>query len=131
MSGTHPSFVSKMLELMALGQVRVVEDQRGHPTFADDLALATMASIRTGVSGILHLTNQGETTWFGLAREIAHIAGLDPELVTACSSADYPRPATRPHNSVLESERLAPLGIPPMPHYRDSLETAIRLLLRG
>ena len=90
MSGTHPSFTSKMIELIANGPVQVVDDQRGHPTFADDLALTTMAAIQTGASGILHLTNQGETTWFGLAREIAQIAGFDEELVTACPSSDFP-----------------------------------------
>jgi dTDP-4-dehydrorhamnose reductase len=131
MSGTHPSFASKMLELISRGPVQVVDDQRGHPTFADDLAIATMAAIQAGASGILHLTNRGETTWFGLAREIAEIAGFDQELVIACATSDFPRPARRPRNSVLESERLAGLGVPPLPHYRQSLETAIHLLRRG
>jgi dTDP-4-dehydrorhamnose reductase len=130
MSGTHPNFTSKMIDLIAKRPVQVVDDQRGHPTFADDLAIATMAAIQAGASGILHLTNQGETTWFGLAREIAQIAGFDEDLVTACSSSDFQTPAQRPRNSVLESERLAGLGVPPLPHYRQSLETAIRLLRR-
>jgi dTDP-4-dehydrorhamnose reductase len=131
MSGTHPSFASKMLDLIGKGPVSVVDDQRGRPTFADDLAKATVDTILAGASGVLHLTNQGETTWFGLAREIAEIAGLPSDRVLPCSSSDFTRPARRPHNSVLDSDRLGALGVPPPPHYRDALEDAIRQLRNG
>ena len=131
MSGTHPSFLLKMLDLISAGPVLVVDDQRGRPTFADDLALATMTALEAGVRGLLHLTNEGETTWFGLARQIAELAGLEESRVEPCSSDDFPRPARRPLNSVLDSERRGPLGLDPLPHYLVSLEPAIDQLRRG
>jgi dTDP-4-dehydrorhamnose reductase len=129
MSGTHPNFVSKILDLIAAGPVRVVDDQHGRPTFVDDLALATMTAVETRASGLLHLTNEGETTWFGLARQIARLAGLDENRVEPCSSEDFPRPARRPHNSLLDSERREPLGLAPLPHYLVSLEPTIDQLV--
>jgi dTDP-4-dehydrorhamnose reductase len=128
MSGTHPSFLSKMLELIAAGSVRVVDDQRGRPTFVDDLAVGTMSALETEATGLLHLTNEGDTTWFELARQIAELAGLDPGRVEPCTSEEFPRPAQRPHNSRLDSERRDPLGLAPLPHYLVPLEGAMKQL---
>ena len=74
---------------------------------------------------MLHLANDGVTTWFGLAREVLEIAGKDPERIQPCTTADYPTPAHRPANSVLDSERIGALGLAPMPPYRPSLERAV------
>jgi dTDP-4-dehydrorhamnose reductase len=128
LSGTHPNFAATMLRLMAEGPVRVVDDQYGHPTFADDLAAGTLRAVDAGASGLLHLTNQGTTTWFGLAREIAEAASLEPNLVQPVGTDAFPRPAARPANSVLESGRLAELGIDPLPDYHDSLARAVAQL---
>ena len=68
LSGTHQNFASAMLRLAAAGGGRVVSDQSGHPTLVDDLAPAVLNAVDRGASGILHLTNRGATTWFGLAR---------------------------------------------------------------
>lgn len=131
-SGTHPNFIATMLGLIRKGTVDVVDDQRGHPTFASDLAGGTMEAIAAGANGILHLTNQGVTTWFELARETAELAGLDPTRVRAVSTEEFPRPAPRPRNSVLGSERLEELGITPLPHYRDTLPDVVEsLMARG
>jgi dTDP-4-dehydrorhamnose reductase len=129
LSGTHRNFASTMLDLIAKGPVRVVDDQAGRPTLVDDLAPATIAAVGAGVSGILHLANQGVTTWFALAREVAEIAGLDPYRVEPISTDEFPRPATRPANSVLDSERLDDLGLEPMPDYHHSLERAVGQLM--
>jgi dTDP-4-dehydrorhamnose reductase len=129
LSGTHPNFASTMIKLTRNGPVSVVDDQRGRPTLADDLARVTLDAIDHGATGVLHLANEGVTTWFGLAREIAAIAGLDPERVSPCTTAEFPRPAPRPADSVLNSERLAGLAIEPMPPYRPGLEAAVRALM--
>ena len=129
LSGTHHNFASTMLDLIAKGPVRVVDDQHGRPTMVDDLAQGTMQAIGQGASGVVHLANEGVTTWYGLAREIAEIARLDPDRVTPVSTEEFPRPAARPHNSVLDSERLEMLGVPPLPHYRASLERAVGQLM--
>ena len=131
LSGTHSSFASKMIDLVSQGPVRVVDDQRGRPTLADDLVVATIDAINAKVSGLLHLTNQGETTWFGLAREIATFAGLDPERISPCATSEFPTPAKRPLNSALGSERLTGLGMSPLPHYRSSLEAIVGEILES
>jgi dTDP-4-dehydrorhamnose reductase len=130
LSGTHRNFLTAMLELMAKGEVSVVNDQRGRPTLVDDLVKGTMDAIDRGASGIIHLTNHGEATWYQLAREIAQLAGFDPEIVKPTTRAALVRLARRPANSVLDSERLDGLGILILPHYRDTLELALSHLHR-
>ena len=125
LSGTHRNFASTMFDLISKGPVSVVDDQHGRPTLVDDLAPATMDAISSGANGVLHLTNQGKSTWYGLAREVAEIAGLDPSLVSPISTEEFPRPARRPANSVLDSERIEGLGVSPLPHYRGALEKAV------
>jgi dTDP-4-dehydrorhamnose reductase len=129
LSGTHRNFASTMLDLISRGAVGVVDDQHGRPTLVDDLAPATMGAVNARASGVLHLANQGQTTWCGLAREVAEIAGLDPSLVTPITTEEFPRPARRPANSVLDSERVEELGLSPMPHYHSSLVKAVTELM--
>lgn len=129
LSGTHPNFAATILRLLAGGPVSVVDDQVGRPTLADDLAIGVMAAVENDVSGLLHLTNQGATTWCGLAREIAALTGVDPARVRPITTEDSGRAAPRPPDSRLDSERLQPLGLSPLPHYRAALETAVRSLL--
>ena len=129
LSGTHPSFAATMLRLISEGPVRVVDDQRGHPTLVEDLAVGTLRALEVGAAGIVHLTNQGVITWYELAREVAVLAGLPADRVSPTSTGEYPTIARRPANSVLESERLSELGIDPLPHFRPSLERAVRSLL--
>jgi dTDP-4-dehydrorhamnose reductase len=125
LSGTHPSFLSTMISAIGRGQVRVVDDQRGRPTMVDDLARAVIAALSSRVRGVLHLTNAGETSWFGLAQEIATVAGLDPSRVVPCTTSDYPTAARRPANSVLDSERIGETGVDPLRPYSVALEDAV------
>ncbi|MEX2250467.1 MAG: dTDP-4-dehydrorhamnose reductase [Acidimicrobiia bacterium] len=129
LSGTHRNFAMTMLQLIAKGQVRVVDDQRGRPTLVDDLAEATMAAVEKGATGLLHLTNTGETTWFRLAREIAELGGLDTSRIIPVTTDEFPTPAVRPRNSVLDSERLLDLGLSPLPAYREGLSRAVDQLM--
>jgi dTDP-4-dehydrorhamnose reductase len=132
MSGTHGNFVATMLRLAREGRpTRVVNDQHGSPTVADDLAMATIEAIEMGATGLLHLTNQGATTWFDLARAALTEATLDPDLVSPCTSAEYPTPAPRPAYTVLESERRTDLGINPLPLWEDSLPAVVKQLVEG
>lgn len=125
-SGTHPNFVATMLKLAPERELSVVNDQFGHPTLASDLAVGIVVALDAGATGILHLTNQGVTTWFGLAREVFELGGIDPDLIRPCTSDVYPTSAARPKNSVLESERLGDLGLTRLPHYRDGLPALVR-----
>jgi dTDP-4-dehydrorhamnose reductase len=129
-SGTHGNFVATMLRLAQEGRpTRVVYDQHGSPTVADDLAIASMEAIEKGATGLLHLTNQGATTWFDLARAAVTEAMLDPNLVSPCTSAEYPTPAPRPAYTVLESERRTELEINPLPPWEDSLPAVVKQLV--
>jgi dTDP-4-dehydrorhamnose reductase len=131
-SGTHPNFVATMLRLVSEGkELTVVDDQHGRPTVAADLARATLDAIEKGAKGLLHLTNEGTTTWFGLARASIELAGLDPELIQPCRTEDYPTPAVRPAYSVLESERREALGVDALPHWQESLPALVDQLRAG
>jgi dTDP-4-dehydrorhamnose reductase len=109
----------------------VVDDQVGCPTVADDLAAGTAEAVDAGVTGILHMTNTGATTWFELARAAVELAGHDPGLVEPCATADYPTPARRPSYSVLGSERAGPAGLSALPRWRDSLRNVVSALERN
>jgi dTDP-4-dehydrorhamnose reductase len=128
-SATHPNFVATMIRNARERVLRVVNDQKGCPTIADDLAKATIDALEAGAMGLLHITNLGETTWFELAREAVKLAGLDPALITPIETADYPTPARRPAYSVLGSERLDQFGIDPLPPWRQSLPTVVEGLI--
>lgn len=129
-SGTHPNFVATMLRLIGEGRsVRVVNDQHGSPTIAGDLAVATLEALDLAANGVLHLTNQGATTWFDLANAAVTEAALDPELLSSCITAEYPTRAPRPAYSVLGSERAAEIGVSPLPPWQDSLPALVGQLL--
>jgi len=116
------NFVNAMLRLFSSrDEVKVVDDQRGSPTLADDLAAALvgMAASERKPSGIYHFTNAGQTTWYGFAQEILRLAseaGLvrrDVKL-SPIGTDRYPTPAERPAYSVLDCARIAEeFGITP------------------
>lgn len=128
-SGTHRNFVTAILERARSGAVEVVDDQHGCPTIADDLAAGTLRAVDSHAAGIVHLTNQGATTWYGLARKAVELAGLDPHLVRPTTSDRFPRPAPRPRWSVLGSERLDDLDIGPLPAWEESLQAVVERIL--
>jgi dTDP-4-dehydrorhamnose reductase len=113
------------------GPMRFVDDQRGCPTFTEDLAsmLARLGVAR--LPGTFHVTNQGATTWFGFAQDVLRAAGLRPERVEPITTdqLDPPRPAKRPANSVLDNAALRLAGIPLLPDYREPLERTVKTLL--
>ena len=98
----------------------VVNDQRGCPTYAVDLARAIVQLCRKNASGIVHVTNAGDCTWFEFAQEIVRSAGL-ATTVRPVSSQQMARPAPRPAYSVLSPTRLQALGIE-MPSWHDALQ---------
>jgi dTDP-4-dehydrorhamnose reductase len=97
----------------------VVNDQRGSPTYAVDLARAIIQLCRKSASGIVHATNSGNCTWFEFAEEIVRSAGL-ATVVRPVSSQQMARSAPRPSYSVLSPTRLKALGIE-MPSWHDAL----------
>lgn len=126
-----PSFLHTMLKLARENPERtlkVVDDQFGNPTSADAVADALTALLaRPELAGIFHLTCEGTTSWFGFAREIFRLAGFDRLQLCPCTTAEFPRPAPRPHNSALAKTRLRREGLPPMPAW----QTALAAFLNG
>ncbi len=97
----------------------VVNDQRGCPTYTVDLAGAIIQLCRKDASGVVHVTNAGECSWFEFAQEIVKSADLPAE-VRPVSSQQMARPAPRPAYSVLSSASLQNFGIA-MPSWQDAL----------
>jgi dTDP-4-dehydrorhamnose reductase len=112
------NFVATMLRVgEERGEVRVVDDQVGCPTFTGHLAEALVALADGHGHGFLHVAGGGSCSWFELARTIFERAGMDVA-VSPCTTAEFPRPAPRPANSVLASERDAPA----LPAWQDGLD---------
>jgi len=104
-------------------ELTFVDDQRGHPTFAADLAPMVARLALERAAGTFHVTNQGAVSWFEFAGAVLAAAGLDPARVRPVSTAelDPPRAAPRLVNSVLDNAALRLAGIPVLPDFHESL----------
>lgn len=130
--GRHgKNFVRTMIELGLSGkkELKVVNDQHGKPTYAQDLALFTRdLSDKNAPSGIYHATNEPDTTWYSFAKEIftiysgLHTGFFAPEIIP-CDSTEFARPAQRPGYSILLNTKMPRLGA-----WKDSLRRYIELL---
>ncbi len=99
------NFVRTMHELSCQrDELKVVDDQTGRPTSAEHLAAGSLDLIRAGKTGVYHLTDGGQCTWYELTCHIAQLNGSTCN-VSPCTTADFPRPAPRPTYSVLDLSR--------------------------
>jgi dTDP-4-dehydrorhamnose reductase len=113
-------FPNTMLKLAASRQeLAVVNDQRGCPTYARDLARAIRQLCHLDAKGLVHATNWGECTWFEFATEILRLSG-STTVLRAVSTSEFPRPARRPAYSVLSKASLTKFGIT-MPTWQEAL----------
>lgn len=116
------NFFTTMLRLFAeREEISVVNDQIGAPTYAKDLAQATIAALEG--NGIYHLTGSGETSWHGFA---SAILALTPEAkckrIIPITSAQYPTPAKRPLNSRLDCSKAKKTFSLALPDWQDGLK---------
>ena len=126
--GAHgPSFAGTMIKLEnQRPTVDVVDDQHGQPTWTVDVARQIIALVNsTAAPGIYHATSSGQTTWFGLAREIFGLLGADPARVRPIPSSALSRPAPRPAYSVLGHSAWAGSGLAPIGDWRTALHRAL------
>jgi dTDP-4-dehydrorhamnose reductase len=105
-------------------EIDVVDDQRGRPTYAPDVAGAIIRLCQQQARGIVHVANAGECSWFEFAREIVSGAGLTT-VVRPTTSEKFVRPAKRPQYSVLSAKSSRRYGID-MPHWQDALRVYLR-----
>lgn len=130
--GKGPSFVHTMLRLADGSRpfLKVVNDQRGNPTSTDAVAGAINAILKNPeLVGTIHLTCEGEATWFEFAKAIFQIMGVDQKVIP-CRSEDFPTPAKRPKNSRLEKLVLKESGIYEMPLWKEALEEFLKKSLK-
>jgi dTDP-4-dehydrorhamnose reductase len=122
-----PCFPATILRLAReRDELKVVDDQVGCPTFTAHLAgaLVELGARERRPAGVTHVAGGGSCSWFEFAREI--VAGADVRCeVRPCTTAEMPRPATRPAYSVLRSERGA--ETPTLPDWREGLERYLAL----
>ncbi|SCL34208.1 dTDP-4-dehydrorhamnose reductase [Micromonospora rhizosphaerae] len=130
--GEHgPNFVATMLRLAEEREwLDVVDDQRGQPTWsyrlAEQLVALTDAALACHAApGAYHGTASGETTWYGLARAVFTLRGLDPDRIRPTTSDRYRRPAPRPAYSILAHDRWAAADLQPMADWRSALAEAL------
>ncbi|MDQ6802701.1 MAG: dTDP-4-dehydrorhamnose reductase [Acidobacteriota bacterium] len=105
--GVHgPNFVEAIRNQIRKGTnpLRVVNDQRGRPTYTRHLADAIIRIATLDARGIMHYADEPECTWYDFARAIVEELGADVT-VKPIATEDFPRPATRPAYSVLSTER--------------------------
>jgi dTDP-4-dehydrorhamnose reductase len=112
-------------------ELAFVSDQRGCPTFTPDLAAMIRRLVVGRLTGVFHVTNQGETTWYDFARDVLTAAGRDPGKVRPITTdqLDPPRPAPRPANSVLDNAALRLQGVPLLDDHHVPLERLVKDLL--
>ena len=129
------NFVYTMIKAMSThDSVKVVNDQKGTPTFAGDLAAVILNIINKDnvPYGTYHCTDLGEITWWDFTNEIKK-QGLELGLVTnkdclvnPCSTEEYPTPAKRPADSVLSKDKIQKtLGIK-LPEWEESVKKFLR-----
>jgi len=100
--------------------LRVVDDQRGRPTYAVDLAAGIRALVEADARGLYHLANRGEATWWEVARASLDEAGFGDLGVDRIQTRDLGLPAPRPMYSVLDCSKAEALGVRPR-SWRDAL----------
>ncbi len=119
------NFVDTILRLAAeRDELRVVDDQKGSPTFTRDLAGAILRLLESGFRGVVHVTNSGSCTWFEFARRILELKPPPGRRVRVVpiSTAELGRPAPRPGNSVLDGARYSQITGSRMRNWEEALK---------
>lgn len=117
------NFLKTMLRLTLKDprrEVKVVNDQFGSPTWSYRLAIQIVRLIELGGQGTYHATSEGYCTWYELAIDFLDKMGV-PHSLVPCTTVEYPTPAKRPMNSILENRRLKESGINLMQDWESDL----------
>ncbi len=121
------NFVKTMKELTSSRpQLKVVFDQVGTPTYAQDLANSIIDIIEhrkmDGNEGIYHYSNEGVCSWYDFTKMIAEIAGNNDCDIQPCHSDEFPSPVTRPSYSVLDKTKFKTTFDTTIPYWTESLK---------
>ena len=124
------NFVKTMLNLFATKEeLSIVADQFGQPTNANDLAEAIMKIIKSEkiTPGIFNFSNLGRISWFDFAEKIAELSDAKIKL-NAIETSQYPTPAKRPKNSVLDLGKISKTYAIQLKPWEESLEDCVQIL---
>ena len=124
------NFVKTMLNLFATKEeLNIVADQFGQPTNANDLAEAIMKIIKSEkiTPGIFNFSNLGRISWFDFAEKIAGLSEAKIKL-NAIETSQYPTPAKRPKNSVLDLDKISKTYAIQLKPWEESLEDCVQIL---
>lgn len=124
------NFVKTMLNLFATKEeLSIVADQFGQPTNANDLAEAIMKIIKSEkiTPGIFNFSNLGRISWFDFAEKIAELSEAKIKL-NAIETSQYPTPAKRPKNSVLDLDKISKTYAIQLKPWEESIEDCIQIL---
>lgn len=131
------NFVKSILAAALAGrELRVVDDQWGHPTWASDVAkriidVRCLPHEAWSVAPVVHAVNSGVTSWFGLAQEVLRLNGGSPDKVLAIPTHELQQSAARPGRVELADEAALRLELPPMRPWQQALEQALPSVLRS
>ncbi|MDN3954732.1 dTDP-4-dehydrorhamnose reductase [Sporolactobacillus laevolacticus] len=116
------NFVKTMLKLAETHeQLKVVNDQKGCPTYTKELAEKIIELFQTDKYGVYHLSNSGSCTWYEFAKAIFEIKGINVK-VDPCTTDEFPRPAKRPKNSEFEHMALRLNGFKDIRAWKEALK---------
>ena len=119
------NFIKTMLRVgPQCGEVGVVADQNGSPTYTYDLAKLVIDMIQTDKYGTYHVTNEGICSWYEFACEIFKQAGLDVK-VNPLTTAEYPAKAARPFNSRMSKDKLINAGFKMLPSWQEDRKSVV------
>ena len=107
--GNFPKTMLRLTLQQPERELRVINEQWGSPTWSWRLAQQIKVVIETSAEGLFHATAEGFTTWHGFATAFLQAMNV-PHRLAPCRIADYPTPARRPQNSILENNRLKASG---------------------
>jgi len=128
--GAHgKNFLKTMLRLALRNpekEIRVVNDQFGSPTWSWTLARQIAAVIEAKGLGVFHATSEGYCSWFDLASRFLELMDV-PHRIAPCTTAEYPTPARRPVNSILENRALKAAGINCFQNWDKELEEFVHI----
>jgi len=122
------NFLKTMLRL-ALNdperEIRVVNDQFGSPTWSYTLARQIEAVLEARVTGVFHATSEGYCSWYDLAARFLSSMEI-PHRIAPCTTVEYPTPALRPKNSILENAELKRHGLNAFDSWEVEVEQFVR-----
>ena len=126
------NFVKTMLRLMRERELlTVVDDQRGSPTYATDLAemmihILQQSEANGWKNGLFHFSNRGETSWYGFADAIRRMAGIENCKLVPVTTEEYPTAARRPPYSVMDLTKISDSFRVEIPTWEEALQRCIQ-----